>query len=829
MAKAQTLIYDEKHKDQAGVVAASRSTHDRGFAIRSMPKYPTSNAGSIANCLWPSHPTDVAYIHHTSGTSTGRPKPVPITHHGAVGVLPVFDHVNTTRKATFTTTPLYHGGPADIFRAWSSSSMIWLFPGVQDKPITADNVLRAVDVAQRVRLDSSLTQYSSDRFDDATKVSYFTCVPFVLQFIAENPRGLEMLKGMELVGVGGAAVSTSLGDRLVEHGVKLISRYGSAECGFIFSSRRNYDTDKAWQYMRVYPSKSLKFEMQDNGLSELIIEKWPYMAKVNRKGGAYATSDLFEAHPSIPHAWKYHSRADSQVNLSTGKKFDPAPMETEILALSRASGLLQDIFIFGNGRPYPGALLFRTENGGGYTKDKIREEVFKNIDQLNANLPPHARLSSRMLTVMPMDSPGLKKSSKGTTLRSVVEEDYATAINQAYVARSLVHPDRVSNVEVERSVEFIVTSVLASKLKYGRPSADVVNGGQNDNQVREAYKNDKHMERRKLYTADLFALGVNSVECMEIRGLLNDNFGHFTDTEIPLNIVYECGTAEKIAARIIEFGEGKSMSALDQTVAMDDLVDSYGASFLDKRGEHLTDCPHNREVVILTGVTGTLGVWILNILRDSDHVEEIHCLVRAASGESAKKRVTQALEKKSLPPLESSKAKVFCHPCTLSNRSTLGLGQENHNHLLRSTTIIIHAAWEVNFSLALPSFEKDHISGLHNLLEFANSSPKETPPSLIFCSSTASVSNSPSSPIPELISHDPTHASPIGYSRSKWVAESICEKAHQHSRLRNRISVLRIGQLCGDGINGIWNVTEAWPLMFSSVKVTGCLPNLRNE
>ncbi len=49
-----------------------------------------------------------------------------------------------------------------------------------------------------------------------------------------------------------------------------------------------------------------------------------YKAKKNRPDGSFATADLFAPHPEIPHAWKYHSRADSQLTLITGKKFDPA-------------------------------------------------------------------------------------------------------------------------------------------------------------------------------------------------------------------------------------------------------------------------------------------------------------------------------------------------------------------------------------------------------------------------------------------------------------------------------------------------------------------------
>ena len=82
---------------------------------------------------------------------------------------------------------------------------------------------------------------------------------------------------------------------------------------------------------------------------------------------------------------------------------------------------------------------------------------------------------------------------------------------------------------------------------------------------------------------------------------------------------------------------------------------------------------------------------------------------------------------------------------------------------------------------------------------------------------------------PESISHNPHSTLPLGYSRSKWVAEAICEQAYDRTPLRGNIAVLRIGQLCGDSENGIWNALEAWPLMLSSVKVLKALPDLHQS
>lgn len=41
----------------------------------------------------------------------------------------------------------------------------------------------------------------------------------------------------------------------------------------------------------------------------------------------YATSDLYKPHPTLPHHWKFHGRADNIINLSNGEKLNPVRME----------------------------------------------------------------------------------------------------------------------------------------------------------------------------------------------------------------------------------------------------------------------------------------------------------------------------------------------------------------------------------------------------------------------------------------------------------------------------------------------------------------------
>ena len=726
--------------------------------------------------------TDIAYLHHTSGTSTGLPKPIPQSHRAAVGVLPRLDDGH--KKATFTTTPLYHGGIADCFRAWTSGAMIWLFPGA-DVPITASNVIKCLKLPRR---------------RDLPEVAYFSSVPYVLQMMVAEDEGIECLQGMDLVGVGGAALPETVGNDLIRKGVNLVSRFGSAECGFLLSSHRYYKTDTAWQYLRTHESPHLGFEEREAGLYELIVlPTWPHIAKTNREDGSYATSDLFEAHPAIRNAYRYSSRGDSQLTLVTGKKFDPAPVEAAIAT----SPLLSDAFVVGNGRPYPGALLFRSPASTDMTEEDVLNALWPSIEKLNIESQGHAKLSRSTLVIMPKGAHVLPKSSKGTIMRGEAEKMYANNINQVYNGRLSSPKDGPlrQNVISNISDEDIPITIL-NIIKDVVPTEEVISED-----------------------TDLFSIGVDSVASMQIRSQMHNKLLPDKPDSLPLNVVYDCGTIKNLARYIINARHGKATRATnseDEIHLMRSLVDHYSLFPLTNELKS-----PRQAVVVLTGATGALGAHILAVLLDSPQVSIVHCLVRGASRTAAKERVFKALRARGKLGLNMGSPRIACHPYKLSD-SILGLEEELYNSLALHATVVIHAAWAVNFSMRLSSF-KDHLAGLENLIDFANY-PKGHASRFLFCSSTASVlGHHTSSPIPEAISHDPHSASPLGYSRSKWVAEAICEQAYHRTPLRGNIAVLRIGQLCGDTENGIWNASEAWPLMLSSVKALKALPDLHES
>ncbi|KAI0479348.1 hypothetical protein GGR56DRAFT_690686 [Xylariaceae sp. FL0804] len=837
-SSVKTILADEAQESRISELQAE-------YNLVRIPSYKETVTSHAGLDIGGSQTPDIAYLRHTSGTSSGLPKPIVQTQWGAVGCFPVF---TTERQGvTFSTTPLYHGGLADCLRAWTSGVSIWLFPEGK-MPITAANVVSAVRIAEHH------CQHT---------LAYFSSVPYVLQMLAEEPEGIRLLQRMALVGVGGAALPPAVGDRLVDLNVRLVSRMGSAECGFLMSSHRHYDEDHEWQYLRPIDDPTLlAFEPRDDCLFELVVKPgWPLRAKTNRDDGSYATADLFEPHSTIPNAWRYHSRADAQITLANGKKFDPSPLEGSIRA---SSDMIRDVLIFGSGRDYPGALIFKAKADS--SDAEVLDAVWPEVQAMNAGSSAHARLVKPMLVVLNVadQSEPLPKSSKGTILRKQAEARYADAIEQAYSGAdgSLGAKQDVPDNELLEAVSQVFTDVLGRDI------------------------NTKE---------DLYAQSVDSMSCIHVRRMLARSFMPAESPPLPLNIIYDQGSIENLVRYLIEVRHGRGHDAQTTRHEEDDLdlmrrlfekyshFDSSSSSrpspspspHVPTSEQHHPAPRKKTTTVVLTGATGALGSHLLAQLVRDARVRRIYCLVRAATPSAARHRVSEALRQRRLPPLpleedDDEDAKVVCLPCSGDFAAPgLGLGLANdandaHNandgadgtdypwaqRLASEATVFVHAAWAVHFGLRLGSFE-GHVAGTRALLDAATGIGA----TFVFVSSTAAAIAAAAggggggdggggggggggevvgaTTIPEAASRRPSDAAPLGYARSKWVAEGVCAAAAADSNSNGKgnggISVIRVGQLCGSSTAGVWNRAEAYPLLLSTAGLAGCLPDLPGE
>ena len=123
----------------------------------------------------------------------------------------------------------------------------------------------------------------------------------------------------------------------------------------------------------------------------------------------------------------------------------------------------------------------------------------------------------------------------------------------------------------------------------------------------------------------------------------------------------------------------------------------------------------------------------------------------------------------------------------------------------QSVSLIIHAAWPVNFNLPFFNYER-HVRSLYNLIEFSLSVARPSPALVMYRSSISTVLGSSSSEIAESPVKELTSALQLGYSHSKFIGEPIVINARKSGA---RAYSLRIGQVSGRSEKKVSGLTQS--------------------
>ncbi|KAM0749958.1 L-aminoadipate-semialdehyde dehydrogenase [Meredithblackwellia eburnea MCA 4105] len=676
-----------------------------------------------------------AFIVHSSG-STGFPKPIYITHTATA-----FNVSLNFGLEGFTTLPVYHNhGHSCLYRALYSVKPLHLFPA-SELPLTTANVLRILEQPE-------------------CGAEALFGVPYVYKLLGETDEGIERLKQFKLCLYGGSAMPTELGDKLVASGVRLVGHYGATEVSQLSTSFRDYDTDKEWEYQRIGPAllPFAYFEDRGGNQFELIVKDgWKGKVKSNRPDNSYATSDLFEPHPTRENLWRFVGRIDDTLVLVNGEKVNPVPMEGTIRG---DSPYVAEVIVFGSERSQAGVLILPSDAVPlNATRDELLELVRPVVVAANAAAPSHSRLSDELVVFLPRGSV-VPKADKGSIIRRRVYVDYKKEIDRAYAELEGEMDDDEDKKEVG-SVE----EMRAHLFKLVEKVTGTTEGLRED--------------------TDLFTYGLDSLAAGRIRNFIQRDF-NLGGTKLGTNFVFDYPTINLSASYLVAVAAGQTLKESTQVEQMGTLVEKYRHFQVPSRHVGKKDSTPSLAVVVLTGATGSLGAHILAALLARPDVSKVYCLVRA------------------------------------SDNDLLGLSRSTYEEIATSVTAVLHNAWSVNFNLNISSFEP-HIRGACNLIKLCLDSDYLA--SFYFASSVSAVASWPGpSSVPEAVTEDPNVAQGMGYARSKWVTEKLCQIATETTPVR--AVVLRIGQMVGSTVDGRWNETEAVSLMFKTGDVLHALPNL---
>ncbi|KAJ5747040.1 NRPS-like protein biosynthetic cluster [Penicillium nucicola] len=707
---------------------------------------------------------NICWIIHSSG-STGHPKPIYQTHSGALR-----NYANNFGLRGFITLPLFHAhGISCLFRAIHSQKLIYMYNA--NVPLTASHLLATLQEHQEI------------------EVLY--AVPYALKLLSESENGLRVLSRLELVMFGGSSCPKPIGDTLVQNGVRLVSHYGTTETGQLMTSFRDR-SDLDWDYVRPGPSllPYLRWEEQSPGIYELcVLEGWPSKVASNRPDNSYATKDLFEKHPTKPNAWRYYARLDDTLVLENGEKANPLIIE----GVARNNPHVAEAIAFGANKPRLGMFIIPAENSCVQHEQDLVDLVFPAIEICNAESPAYAYISRDMIHALPVDA-DYRKTDKGTVIRSAFYRDYQSQIDQIYDV------EVAGGDQVCEGAELI--NFLREKLVEVAPS----------------------IERASLRdTTDVFSLGVDSLQSIRLRTIILKSLD-LGGQRPSQNFVFENPSLQAMAETLTCMRLGQTakgeVPVEERMSAMIEKYSAYFESHIPVSGED------DGEHIIVTGATGSLGAHVVVQLAQSICVNTVYCLVRATSTASARRRVQQSLRARglsyTLTPAQAQKIIVL--PADLGNSNRFGMDEASYTMLVESVTGVIHCAWSVNFNWSLESFEGSCIAGTRNLLDLCLKVRRPSPAKFSFCSSVSTVARTPGHWVPEALPESLSYAQEMGYAQSKLVTEHIINQAALQTGMTAR--VLRVGQIIADTIHGIWNATEAIPMMLQTAMTINALPQL---
>ncbi|CAK5265953.1 unnamed protein product [Mycena citricolor] len=729
--------------------------------------------------------TDTALILHSSG-STGFPKPIPLSHRAlietvsfgslksltdeasriAVGHLPPFHTMGNLLQHLL---PVLIGATACIFPPASSATEYRIPPAA-----TSDLALRE---SQR---------------------AHATCIMTVPSFVLEwarNAEDVQYLKTLDLVAFAGGPLSLKVGDALIAQGVNAVNIYGSTEGGVASVVGERCSPD--WSWFKFPESRvNIRWVPQGDGSYEMqfltVDTHHPALENLPDVRG-YATSDLFERHPTRADLFRIIGRADDVIIMANGEKAVPGPMEDIITANRNVSGAV----MFGRERNQVGVIVEPSMSCRVDVKDEVELARFRNliwdsVQEANEQAPAFARIYKEMIIVTGSERPMIR-AAKGTIIKKPTVLMYQPDIDALYDA---VEASSSAAADISPPTSWTTESLIP----WLRMQATALS--------------DKEID----VGTDLFDQGFDSLNATFLRhrivAILKTNPAAAKAVE--QNLIYAHPTIVSLAAAISSLISAGSVTAADPKAEIEAMIQKYSVGLDRGSVRNAKKAPADGDVVLITGSTGGLGSHLLAVLVGAASVRQIYAFNRHSPRASSSERQREAFRDRGFnEALLASEKIVYLEGSTWEEN--LGLGRDIYEQLCCSVSVIIHNAWTLDFNKSLVSFEP-HIRGTRNLVDLAIGSGNAR---FLFTSSIASAKSwDPKlGPFPEEVQLDASIAVGNGYGEGKYVSERIIHASGLDA------TSFRIGQVCGSQSNGAWATTDWVPALVKSSIALRCLPS----
>ena len=393
----------------------------------------------------------------------------------------------------------------------------------------------------------------------------------------------------------------------------------------------------------------------------------------------WSMSDLYSRHPdpTKPFLYKYHGRKDDIIVLSNGEKVLPAPMETTLQSDEHVKGAM----VTGSGRFQPAVLVDLNEEPPKDPKEKIEmvETLLPTIEEANQHAPAHGQLDQAHTLFATPDKP-VEYLGQGKIQRPRTYAKYKDDIDEVYRAAEEGR-NHIANCNIpclDASSEDSVARWLQLLI------AD----------LSEHYKD-------LPFDQDMFEAGVDSLQVIkmtrEIKFQAKEAGWWQNDAQFLPTTIYRHPTCKQLGSYLHSLSHGRRLSITNDhtngapngsasSKTMQDMLDKYTAS-LPPSSQLSPPASAENMTILLTGSTGSLGSYVLDVLYAHPNVSQIICLNRSLD---AAKKHEQISSDRGLSQLSSDRVKFLKADLSLDG---LGLDASTYNSLLDTVTHIIRKLW----------------------------------------------------------------------------------------------------------------------------------------
>ncbi|CAG7965630.1 unnamed protein product [Penicillium olsonii] len=323
-------------------------------------------------------------------------------------------------------------------------------------------------------------------------------------------------------------------------------------------------------------------------------------------------------------------------------------------------------------------------------------------------------------------------------------------------------------------------------------------------------------------SCDFFHLGGTSLQAATLVARVRQAFG----VELQSAALYEHSTLEELARLVQTLQAGGQSDPRKQLEALWKQDCDLGKGLTPMKG-NLPDWKAPDEGrVLMTGVTGFVGAFLLFELLKMPQVRRVACLIRAKDEEAGWTRLRKNLKKYQITIDSEMEERVLIVPGDFG-QPNLGLSPDIYDLLGGWSSVVFHLGAHVNYVQPYSSHRSANVHGTLRMLEFAN---HRRPKMLHYSSSIAAYGPSGFVLGAKRIGEDERPRKYMralqydtGYSQSQMVAECVVWNAIDNGL---PAAIFRPGFVLGHSKSGISNPDDFVGRLFSSCLAMGSHPIL---